>query len=155
MTARTIVSFLGGVVFAVGLGISGMLQPRVVQGFLDVAGAWNPTLLIMFGAAVLTFGVLQQVAKRWRRPLAADEFKWPKARPIDRALVGGAALFGIGWGLAGICPGPAITAAAWNGSVAVFTGTLVASIAVYDRLRARARQAPCPAETAGASARVS
>ena len=129
-----IAAFIGGAGFAIGLGISGALQPRVIQGFLDVGGAWDPTLLVMFASALVTFGVLQQVARRLRRPLLADRFAWPPRRPVDTPLVGGSALFGAGWGLAGICPGPALTATLWNGSVALFTVVLVATIAVVDRI---------------------
>lgn len=132
--AGMIAAFVGGAGFAIGLGVSGALQPKVIQGFLDVGGAWDPTLLVMFGSALVTFGALQQVARRMRRPVLADRFAWPAQRPIDAPLVGGSALFGVGWGLAGVCPGPALTAALWNGSVAVFTVVLVATIAVVDRV---------------------
>lgn len=133
--APTLVAFGAGLLFAIGLGIAGALHPRVIKGFLDVTGAWDPTLLVMFASALVTFGVLQQVARRMARPVLAPAFEWPAARPIDAALVGGSAVFGVGWGLAGMCPGPALTAALWNGSVAVFTLALVVTIAVVDRLR--------------------
>jgi uncharacterized membrane protein YedE/YeeE len=135
--APTLVAFGAGVLFALGLGMAGALHPRVIHGFLDVTGAWDPTLLVMFASALVTFGILQQVARRMRKPLLAPSFRYPTRRPIDGALVGGSAAFGIGWGLAGVCPGPALTAALWNGSIAAFTLSLAVTIAIVDRLRRR------------------
>ena len=101
-----------GVVFGFGLAISGMTQPNRVLGFLDVlglaSGRWDPTLaFVMLGAlAVAAPGFL--LARRRARPLFAPAAAWPSQRDIDRPLLAGAVLFGIGWGLVGLCPGPAI-----------------------------------------------
>jgi uncharacterized membrane protein YedE/YeeE len=103
-----IYSLLAGVIFGAGLTLSDMVNPARVLNFLDVAGTWDPTLMFVMagGLAVTTLGY------RWifRRssPLADDRFHLPTGRQIDLPLVGGAALFGVGWGLAGICPGPAL-----------------------------------------------
>jgi len=137
----TIVGFVSGLIFAVGLGIAGALQPRVIQGFLDVTGAWDPTLLVMFLSALVTFGAIQLIARRMARPVLAPAFAWPPRRPIDRALLAGSAVFGIGWGLAGVCPGPALTAALWNGRIAAFAASLAVAIAIVDRTRTETRSA--------------
>jgi uncharacterized protein len=105
-------ALVSGLVFGVGLAISGMTQPTKVLGFLDVlgiaSGTWDPTLaFVMVGAlAVAVPGFL--LARRRARPLFADMAAWPSKREIDRPLLAGAVLFGIGWGLVGLCPGPAI-----------------------------------------------
>jgi uncharacterized protein len=102
--------FLAGLVFGLGLVISGMANPAKVLNFLDVAGAWDPSLgLVMAGAAATTFVGYRLV---WRRPKPLFEAKFdvPARTSIDRPLVAGAAIFGIGWGIGGYCPGPALTA---------------------------------------------
>ena len=106
---RTVLAALAsGVLFGVGLALSGMTDARRVLDFLDVAGAWDPRLLFVLGAAVATTAVLFRVVLMRRRPLLASHFRLPDARQVDGRLLGGAALFGIGWGLAGYCPGPAL-----------------------------------------------
>jgi uncharacterized membrane protein YedE/YeeE len=97
-----------GALFGVGLAMSGMTDPRRVLGFLDVAGDFDPTLLFVLGGAVTTTFVLFRFVLRRGSPLLADSFHLSKLKHIDRKLLGGAALFGIGWGIAGYCPGPAL-----------------------------------------------
>jgi uncharacterized membrane protein YedE/YeeE len=97
-----------GALFGVGLAMSGMTDPRRVLGFLDVAGDFDPTLLFVLGGAVTTTFVLFRFVLRRGSPLLADSFHLSKLKHIDRKLLGGAALFGIGWGVAGYCPGPAL-----------------------------------------------
>ena len=99
-----------GLLFGVGLALSGMTDPRVVTGFLDVAGDWNPALMLVMGGAVPVTMLGYRLALRKGRPLLADSFALPNARAVDAQLLAGAALFGIGWGLAGYCPGPALAA---------------------------------------------
>jgi len=101
-----------GLLFGVGLTLSGMTDPAVVLGFLDVAGAWNPQLLFVMAAAVPVTFVGYRLVLRRARPLCAPAFTLPASTQVDAKLLGGAALFGIGWGLAGYCPGPAIAALA-------------------------------------------
>lgn len=105
---QILVAAISGILFGAGLTISGMVNPAIVLGFLDIFGDWNPALLfVMVGAlAVATPGYW---LLKGRRPLAAKEQLVPTRRDIDTPLVAGAVLFGIGWGLAGICPGPTIT----------------------------------------------
>jgi hypothetical protein len=104
------VALVAGVLFGLGLGLSQMIDRDLVLGFLDVAGLWDPTLLFVLGGAVGVTLVTFQVVLRRSRPLWAESFSLPSKQQIDRPLLLGAALFGVGWGIAGYCPGPAITA---------------------------------------------
>lgn len=97
-----------GFLFGAGLALSGMTDPARVLGFLDVAGAWDATLAFVLAAALVPSSLAYAMVRRMRRPLLADEFCIPQNRAIEGRLLVGAALFGIGWGLVGLCPGPAI-----------------------------------------------
>lgn len=131
--------FALGLVFALGLGISGMTQPLKVLGFLDVAGTWDPALMfVMVGAIAVTFTGYRLVLKR-PSPLLGARFEIPTRRSIDGQLIAGGALFGLGWGMAGFCPGPAIVALA-GGSVevvlfvlAMFVGFITKDLAIKIR----------------------
>jgi len=101
-------AFVAGLVFALGLGLAGMTQPAKVIAFLDVAGRWNPTLAFVMGGAVVVGLVAFPRILRRRAALLGDAFALPVRRRIDAELLGGAALFGVGWGLSGYCPGPAV-----------------------------------------------
>lgn len=105
---RNFGTFFAGLVFGVGLIVSGMTSPAKVMGFLDVTGAWDPSLAFVMGGAVMTALPLFRLARRRARPIAGESFDSPPTTPIDGRLLGGAALFGIGWGLTGVCPGPAL-----------------------------------------------
>jgi len=107
---KTAVALLAGLLFGVGLALSGMLDPMRVQGFLDVAGAWDPSLAFVLGGAVGVAALGTAIRRRLGHPVLAESFDIPSARQIDARLLGGGALFGIGWGLAGFCPGPALAA---------------------------------------------
>jgi len=97
-----------GAVFGVGLSMAQMTDPRKVLDFLDVAGNWDPSLLLVLGGAVLLAAVWFALILRRRKPLLDDHFHLPRGGLVDRRLMGGSVLFGLGWGLAGYCPGPAI-----------------------------------------------
>lgn len=137
---RVAVAFSVGVLFALGLALSGMTDPGKVIGFLDVTGDWDPSLAFVMGGAI---GVHFLVA-RWSRtapgPLLGGAFAIPKRTEIDRRLLGGSALFGLGWGAAGYCPGPAlVSVAALSTSALVFVAAMLAGIAVFHFGGARAR----------------
>jgi uncharacterized protein len=124
-----LVSFISGVVFALGLGISGMTRPVKIIGFLDFAGHWDPSLaFVMIGAIAVYF-----IAYRWIRtrsaPLLTEKFSVPQRTDVDRNLVAGAAVFGAGWGLGGFCPGPALAALASGAApVIVFVAAMAAGM---------------------------
>ena len=98
-----------GLLFGAGLIVSGMTDPGNVQGFLDIAGDWRPELMGVLGTGVLVASLMFLLARKRGVPLAAPHFNWPTRRDLDLPLVGGSALFGAGWALAGYCPGPALT----------------------------------------------
>jgi uncharacterized protein len=105
-----VASLIAGLVFGIGLVISGMADPAKVKNFLDLAGTWDPSLaFVMAGAILVTFAGYRWLQPR-ARPFAEPQFYWPTARDIDTPLVAGAALFGVGWGLGGFCPGPSLAA---------------------------------------------
>jgi len=116
---RIFISYLIGLVFGVGISISGMANPAKVLNFFDVAGSWDPSLaFVMGGALVVTFIGYRFVLRR-PAPLLAESFQLPTRRDLDLPLIGGAAVFGIGWGIAGFCPGGALPALG-TGRVEVF-----------------------------------
>jgi uncharacterized membrane protein YedE/YeeE len=104
----SLAALVSGALFGVGLAMSGMTDPRRVLGFLDLFGDFDPALLFVLGGAVATTLVLFRPVLRRTRPVLAETFQLPGARHVDRTLLGGAALFGMGWGIAGYCPGPAL-----------------------------------------------
>lgn len=104
-------AFACGLVFGLGLLVSGMADPAKVLGFLDLAGAWDPSLAVVMGAALCVAFPAFRLAARRERALLGEPMRLPAAARIDRRLLGGALLFGIGWGLAGICPGPGLVVA--------------------------------------------
>jgi hypothetical protein len=104
----TLPALLTGLVFGAGLALSDMVNPARVLAFLDVAGAWDPTLAFVMAGAVAASAIGYAISRRLRAPLFGSSFFIPENRMLDRQLIGGAALFGIGWGLVGLCPGPAV-----------------------------------------------
>ncbi|WP_311066077.1 DUF6691 family protein [Halomonas sp. DWK9] len=105
---RTAAGYLAGLLFGLGLAMSGMTDPARVLGFLDITGAWDPTLIFVLGAAVGTTFVGYRLVFARGTPLFSTKFQLPTKQELDAKLLGGAALFGVGWGLSGYCPGPAI-----------------------------------------------
>ncbi|MDO8432819.1 MAG: YeeE/YedE family protein [Candidatus Binatus sp.] len=116
---KYLVSLASGVVFALGLGISGMTRPSKVIGFLDFAGDWDPSLGLVMAGAMGVYAIAYQASRRMGAPLLSTSFAIPAQSNLDGRLIAGAALFGIGWGLGGFCPGPAITSMA-SGQAPVF-----------------------------------
>lgn len=129
------VALFSGLLFGLGLVVSGMANPAKVIGFLDVAGDWDPTLAFVLGGALLvTIPAFRLILAR-TRPVLAEEFDLPKKKSLDVRLLGGSALFGVGWGLGGFCPGPAVTALASGlAPVFVFVAAMVAGMALYKRV---------------------
>lgn len=125
---RIAASLVAGVVFGVGLIVSGMTDPAKVRNFLDLAGLWDPSLAFVMGGAVVVAFIGYRLSFASGAPLFAERFSLPTSTQIDLRLVAGAALFGIGWGLAGFCPGPALAsvysggASAWVFVAAMLTG---------------------------------
>ncbi|MBO9126251.1 MULTISPECIES: DUF6691 family protein [Rhizobium/Agrobacterium group] len=110
MFARTLAAILSGLLFGAGLVVSDMINPARVLAFLDVAGNWDPSLAFVMGGALIPSSLAYVIRRRQRAPIFDDQFHVPEHGRVDGALVGGAALFGLGWGLVGLCPGPAIAA---------------------------------------------
>jgi uncharacterized membrane protein YedE/YeeE len=105
---QTIIGLLSGILFGVGLAVSGMCDPVRVRAFLDIGGAFDPTLAFVMAGALMPMAIAWRVQKRLAHPLTSTSFDLPATNALDAKLVIGAALFGVGWGIAGLCPGPAI-----------------------------------------------
>ena len=130
---------LCGLMFGAGLLISGMVQPTKVLGFLDIFGAWDPSLAVVMAAALVVSVPGFMLAGRRTRPLLAKNYFWPTKTGIDGSLVTGAALFGTGWGLVGLCPGPALESlATLSPGVIVFVVAMAAGMALHDFWQASA-----------------
>ena len=112
---RTFFSTLAGAIFGLGLLVSGMTDTTRVQGWLDVFGDWDPTLAFVMGGALIPMAIAWRVAARRRVAVLGDPLPLTHERSVDAKLVVGSSLFGAGWGLAGLCPGPALASLAWGG----------------------------------------
>jgi uncharacterized membrane protein YedE/YeeE len=124
-----VAGYLIGLTFGLGIALSGMINPAKVLNFFDLAGAWDPSLAFVMGGALAVTAVGYRLVLRGKRPLFDDRFHLPQERAIDARLVGGAAIFGVGWGLAGFCPGGALPALGTGRTeVLVFVAALVAGI---------------------------
>lgn len=137
-TAEFAIAFVSGIVFAVGLGIAGMTRPTKVIGFLDVTGAWDPSLAFVMIGAIGVFSFAAERARKGRAPLFAPSYALPEAKGIDAPLLLGAVLFGVGWGASGFCPGPAlVSVATCSSKVLVFVAAMVAGMVLFDRWQGR------------------
>jgi uncharacterized protein len=136
-------SLLAGLVFGLGLIVSGMANPAKILGFLDLSGSWDPSLaFVMAGAIAVGLIAFAIAGKRTVSILGAD-MKLPTARHIDRRLVGGSLLFGIGWGVAGFCPGPGLVALGMGeAKAAVFVAAMLAGMALFEGLERRKKSRP-------------
>ena len=137
---RAAAALLAGTVFGAGLSIARMTDPRKVLNFLDVTGAWDASLMFVLGGAVVVAFVGYRVVLARGRPLLDDRFHLPPGASIDAALVGGAVLFGLGWGLAGYCPGPAVASLAFGNPEAAWFLPALAVGALAQRWQARRRR---------------
>ena len=135
---QRVIEFILGLLFGVGLLVSGMTDPGKVQGFLDVAGAWDPSLAFVMGGGVMVGLLGFTWAKKKQSSFSGAALQWPEMTQIDRPLVLGSLMFGTGWGLAGFCPGPALVAmAAGNDKALVFVLAMMAGMVMFDRLKSR------------------
>lgn len=131
-------AFLSGLLFAIGLGISGMTNPANVLGFLDVAGNWDGRLAFVMGGAIAVHAALRPLIHKRERPLFSAKFPSLSASRVDRKLLVGAGLFGVGWGLGGYCPGPALTSIATGApQLLVFVSAMFAGMFLAQVLPAR------------------
>ncbi len=136
------VSVASGALFGFGLALAGMTRTENVRGFLDFAGAWNPALLFVMGGAVAVHAVAYRLIARRGAPVLADGFSLPTQRRVDARLIAGAALFGVGWGLGGFCPGPGLVSVVAGAPAAVtFVLAMLAGLAAADALFPRERPA--------------
>jgi uncharacterized membrane protein YedE/YeeE len=135
-------SLLAGLVFGLGLIVSGMANPAKVLGFLDLAGAWDPSLAFVMAGAIAVGMVAFMVARRRTVSFLGAEMRLPSARHIDRRLIVGSLLFGIGWGIAGFCPGPGLVALGMGETKAlVFVAAMLAGMGIFELLERRAHRA--------------
>jgi uncharacterized membrane protein YedE/YeeE len=138
---NNIVAFIAGLVFAVGLGIAGMTQPSKVIGFLDFFGEWDPSLMFVMGGGIAAHFLFARKAVKGGAPRFALKFELPTRRDIDAKLLLGAALFGIGWGIGGLCPGPALVGLMSGApTTLLFVAAMITSMFAY-RWLARPRPA--------------
>jgi uncharacterized protein len=112
--SRTVAAFLSGLVFGAGLIVSQMSNPAKVIGFLDITGNWDPSLALVMASALVVFGAAYRNSRNRRAPLLSPQFAAPHLGAVDRPLVAGSLVFGIGWGLSGFCPGPAVVSTAFG-----------------------------------------
>jgi uncharacterized membrane protein YedE/YeeE len=130
--------FLCGLLFGVGLLVSGMADPANVIGFLDLGGAWNPQLALVMAGAIGVAAPGFALVRRRARPLLGEAMHWPQDTAIDRRLIAGSLLFGVGWGLAGFCPGPALVGVGLGSGDAVsFTVAMLAGIYLHRKVGSR------------------
>ncbi|MGF6970017.1 putative membrane protein YedE/YeeE [Paraburkholderia sp. WC7.3g] len=136
----TIVSFVCGLLFGFGLLLSGMANPAKVLGFLDIAGRWNPSLAFVMIGAVAVAAIGFAIAKRRDRSLLGLPIQVPASAHVTRRLLLGSGAFGVGWGIAGFCPGPALVALGLGSAKAwVFVAAMIAGMAVFERLERRSQ----------------
>jgi hypothetical protein len=132
---QTLAALVSGLVFGAGLALAGMTNPAKVLCFLDVAGAWDPTLALVMGSALCVNAAAYALTRRRAKPLFADTFALPTRSDLDARLLGGAALFGVGWALVGLCPGPALASLArGEGEVLAFVAAMCAGMLAARRI---------------------
>lgn len=142
MNLQRAFEFLAGLLFGLGLMLAGMTDPSKVLAFLDLAGAWDPSLALVMGGGIAVGLGAFTVAKGRNKTLLGSAICLPQATVIDRRLLGGSALFGVGWGLAGFCPGPALVSLGLgDAKVWVFVAAMVAGMLVFEWLESRAHRA--------------
>ncbi|MEM8845038.1 MAG: DUF6691 family protein [Pseudomonadota bacterium] len=138
MIAKCMTLFAAGIIFSLGIAISGLTDPKKIIGFLDITGHWNPSLLFVMLGAVSTYYILHRLVLKRNSPVYAESFSLPTNRQIDLRLVSGAIMFGFGWGLIGFCPGPALTSlATLNPQILIFLLSMSVGMYLYGALDTR------------------
>jgi uncharacterized protein len=133
---RAVLPLLSGALFGAGVCVSGMVRPSKVLGFLDFGGAWDASLLLVMAAALSLHIVVWRIVKRMRAPRFGGAFPGPPSPILDARLLGGAAVFGVGWGISGYCPGPAILSVLSGAtSSLVFVAVMALTMVLYDRMK--------------------
>ena len=131
-------ALFAGILFGLGLTLSGMSDPAKVLGFLNIAGDWIPDLIFVMGGAVVVTLIFTPLVEKRARPLLADSFSLPTTQTLDKRLVSGAVLFGVGWGLSGYCPGPAVVSLLYGyESTIVFCLAMLAGMSIEGRVSKR------------------
>ncbi len=139
---RNLFAFFAGGLFGAGLLVSGMTNTEKVQGWLDIFGDWDPTLAFVLGGAILPMAVAWNIAARRARPVLGGTLPGKPGSEIDRNLVVGSVIFGMGWGLAGLCPGPAVASISWGGfGGAVFLAAMILGMLAAPAVRQRLESA--------------
>jgi uncharacterized membrane protein YedE/YeeE len=145
---RALAALVAGGMFGTGLVLGGMTNPRKVLGFLDIFGRWDASLVFVMLGAIAVHAGAYRLLRGWPAPLYAERFALPTRRDVDMKLLSGAAIFGIGWGLVGYCPGPALTSLAGGGLAAsLFVAAMSAGMLLTARLEARAARGGTPRPT--------
>jgi len=135
---KLLCSLFSGLLFGLGLIVSGMSNPAKVLGFLDLAGAWDPSLALVMGGAIIVAMPAFWLARRRQRAILGDAMQLPTNRKLDRRLVLGSLAFGLGWGIAGFCPGPALVSLlAWQTKAWIFATAMLAGMALFAWLERR------------------
>lgn len=130
-----LISLLSGIIFGLGLTISGMVNPQKVLGFLNIFDAWDPSLIFVMVGAIIIFAPLHFIFKKKSRPILAKNFISIENKNIDKKLLIGSGLFGVGWGLAGLCPGPAIASISFlNPSSLIFVLFMFVGFFIANRI---------------------
>lgn len=139
---NVLLSFAAGLVFGLGLIVSGMSDPAKVLGFLDLAGDWDPSLALVMAGAIAVGALGFALARKRSRSLLGLEMRLPAVRHLDRRLIAGSVLFGVGWGIAGFCPGPALVALGMGQPKAVvFVAALLVGMALFELAEGLGRRA--------------
>lgn len=138
---KIFVALVSGLLFAVGLGLSGMTRPSKVLGFLDVSSTWDPSLAFVMIGGIAVYSLGYYFSRKRSSPVLDDKFHVPQAAPLDRRLLIGAAIFGVGWGLGGYCPGPGIVAIPnAAGSTIAFVAAMLVAMVAFAAVEARAKK---------------
>jgi uncharacterized membrane protein YedE/YeeE len=145
---QLIAAFASGLVFAIGLGVSGMTLPTKVQGFLDIFGDWDPSLAFVMGGAVIVYTIGFKLVTKRQKPLFAGGFSLPTRNDLTPRLTIGSAMFGVGWGLAGLCPGPAMVATSTLSlEIALFVAAMFAGFGLHNVLERQSSSSDEPSST--------